>query len=356
MRVIAVHLLNDYSGSPKVLMQLLNGWTKKNIETHLFTCGGREGFLSNIPQVKNHFYWYRFTKNKAARLLFLFASQLLLAIQLLFLLKKKDVLYINTVLPFGAAIIGKLIGCKVIYHIHETSIKPEIFKRFLFFFVKWASTEVVYVSNYLANQEPLNIRKNIIYNVLEEDFVKESRLHTNKPKEENIVLMICSLKAYKGVNEFVELAQTNLDYIFKLVVNASQKEIDIYFKSTTLPSNLYIYPTQKNTHPFYKEAKVVLNLSNPKQWVETFGLTILEGMSYGLPTIIPTVGGITELVKDGENGFLIDCNNISLISEKLNNLFKNKTIYTKMSKDAVDKSKFFCLEYFENESVRILSN
>jgi hypothetical protein len=55
MRVIAIHLLNDYSGSPKVLMQLLKGWTKNEFETHLFTCGGREGFLSDIPKVHNHF-------------------------------------------------------------------------------------------------------------------------------------------------------------------------------------------------------------------------------------------------------------------------------------------------------------
>ena len=70
MRVIAAHLLNDYSGSPKVLMQLLKGWTKNNIETHLYTCSGREGFLSDIPKVNNHFYWYKFAKNPFVRLAF----------------------------------------------------------------------------------------------------------------------------------------------------------------------------------------------------------------------------------------------------------------------------------------------
>lgn len=356
MRVFAIHLLNDYSGSPKVLMQLLKGWTKNNIETHLFTSGGKAGFLSDIPKVQHHFYWYRFIANKFLRLLFLFASQFILAMQLLFILKKDDVVYVNTVLPFGAGIIGKLRGCKVIYHIHETSMKPKILKQFLFRIVKWSATEVVYVSNFLAAQEPLNIRKNILYNVLEESFVKQSQLHLNTKKNAKIVLMICSLKAYKGVNEFVKLALMNPEFTFKLVVNASQIEIETYFKEEILPSNLILFPTQKNTHPFYQEASVVLNLSDTKLWVETFGLTVLEAMAYGLPTIVPPVGGVIELVEEGKNGFLIDSKNVNLISEKLILILQNETIYHKMSEDALKKSKTFGEDYFENESIRILSN
>lgn len=356
MRVIAAHLLNDYSGSPKVLMQLLKGWTKNNIETHLYTCSGREGFLSDIPKVKNHFYWYKFAKNPFVRLAFLTISQIILGFKLFFFLKKTDVLYVNTVLPFGAGIIGKIKGCKVIYHIHETSMKPLILKKFLFAIASWSATEVVYVSNFLANQEPTKNKKSVLYNVLEKSFVKQANLNFSKEKSEKIVLMICSLKAYKGVNEFLKLAQLNPKFIFKLVVNASQIEIDDYFKNDIIPSNLVVYPTQKDTHPFYKEASVLVNLSDVNQWVETFGLTVLEGMAYGLPTIVPPVGGVVELVDEGKNGYLIDSKNCSLISEKLNNLFSNPTLYNSMSKNAIEKSKFFGEDYFENESIRILSN
>ncbi len=355
MRVVAVHLLNDYSGSPKVLMQLLKGWTKKNIETHLYTCNGREGFLSDIPRVNNHFYWYRFAKNPIIRLLFLTISQLLLGLKLLFFLKKSDVLYINTVLPFGAGIVGRIRGCKVIYHIHETSIKPKILKNFLFGIVKWSATEVVYVSHFLAVQESMRKKTNVLYNVLEKNFTTTAQQNLNTEKDTKIVLMICSLKAYKGVNEFLKLAQINSQFLFKLVVNAKQNEIDEYFKEAILPSNLMVYPTQKDTHQFYKEASILLNLSDVNQWVETFGLTILEGMAYGLPAIVPPVGGVVELIEEGKNGFLIDSKNIELLSQKINDLLTNASLYAKMSKDALEKSKFFGEDYFENESTRIIS-
>ncbi|WP_298118722.1 glycosyltransferase family 4 protein [Flavobacterium sp.] len=356
MRVIAVHLLNDYSGSPKVLMQLLKGWTKNNIETHLFTCSGRDGFLSDIPKVSNHFYWYQFAKNPFIRLGFLSISQIILAFKLFFFLKKTDVLYVNTVLPFGAGIIGKIKGCKVIYHIHETSMKPKILKKFLFGIVSWSATEVVYVSNFLANKEPTKNKKSVLYNVLEKSFVEQANLSFTTEKTEKIVLMICSLKAYKGVNEFLKLALLNSKFTFKLVVNASQTEIDNYFKNDIIPTNLLVYPTQKDTHLFYKEASVLVNLSDINLWVETFGLTVLEGMAYGLPAIVPPIGGVVELVDEGKNGFLIDSKKYTLISEKLNTILSNPSLYNAISKNAIEKSQFFGEDYFENESIRILSN
>lgn len=356
MRVIAAHLLNDYSGSPKVLMQLLKGWTKNNIETHLFTCAGREGFLSEIPKVQNHYYWYKFAPNPFVRLAFLTISQMLLGFKLLFFLKKDDVLYINTVLPFGAGIVGKLRGCKVIYHIHETSMKPQILKKFLFGIVKWSATEVVYVSNFLANQEPMKNKKTVLYNVLENDFVKQAELNSRYEKTEKIVLMICSLKAYKGVNEFLKLSKKNPQYVFKLVVNASQNDICDYFKDESLPPNLIVYPTQKNTHAFYQEASILLNLSDVNLWVETFGLTVLEGMAYGLPAIVPPVGGVTELVEENKNGYLIDSKQGIKICEKLNLILNNDELYATLSRNAIEKSKQFSEAYFEQESIKILSN
>lgn len=355
MRIIAVHLLNDYSGSPKVLKQLLQSWTKNNIETHLFTGGGREGFLSSITDVQHHFYWYRFAKYSIIRLLFYTLSQFVLAFKLLFFLRKNDIVYINTVLPFGAAIAAKIRACKVLYHIHETSVKPLLLKQFLFGIVKWSATEVVYVSNFLARQEIMNQPKHILYNVLDNNFIDEAKKHLYDFKEQPIVLMICSLKAYKGVNEFVQLGRMNPQYIFKLVVNANEREINSYFRNEILPTNFTVYPTQKNTHSFYAEASIVLNLSDVHLWVETFGLTILEAMSYGLPTIVPPIGGITELVADSENGFLIDSKDLDLISLKIRCLFNDRYLYQMMSKAAYEKSKCFDATYFEKASLQIVT-
>ncbi|MBK8444252.1 MAG: hypothetical protein IPL35_12910 [Sphingobacteriales bacterium] len=62
-RLFAFHLLNDRSGSPKVLSQLLKIWTSsgaKNI--HLYTSPHQNGFLSDIQGIQYH--WGGINLNK----------------------------------------------------------------------------------------------------------------------------------------------------------------------------------------------------------------------------------------------------------------------------------------------------
>lgn len=355
MRVVAVHLLNDFSGSPKVLMQLLKGWIDNKVTCHLFVGGNQTGFLDNISQLNYHSYPYQFKKNILLRIMVLLYSQFNLIFQLMFFLKKNDIVYINTVLPFGAGIIGKIKGCKVIYHIHETSVKPLIFKKFLFFIAKISSSKIIYVSKYIAHQEPIPVPYEILYNVLEPEFIDTSENYRKQKNHTFEVLMICSLKAYKGVHEFVALANLNPKMNFKLVLNANLNEIESFFKETNLPPNLNYFPSQTNTHAFYQSAHVILNLSDVNLWIETFGLTILEGMAYGLPAIVPPVGGVVELIDDNQNGFLINSKNVDLISKKLQLLAKDPITYNQFSTNSKNKSKTFLPSVFYKESFRIIS-
>jgi glycosyltransferase involved in cell wall biosynthesis len=331
MKIFAFHLLNDFSGSPKVLKQLVNGWTKNGMDCHIVTCSGREGFLSDIKGIKYHHYWYRFAQNPLMRLFFLMFSQLLLIVKMYPVIRKNDIIYVNTVLPFGAGILGKLKGCKVIYHIHETSMKPWILKKILFGIADITSTEVVYVSKYLADQETMKKPGHVLYNALETSFLSIANQNGKVTPDYKNVLMICSLKAYKGVNEYVQLAKKHPEYAFRLVVNASTIDIEHYFTGQSLPDNLTILPTQKDVHPQYQWADVVLNLSRPDGWVETFGLTVIEAMAYGLPVIVPPVGGIAELVENGSNGYKADSRNVKHISQLLVDILEDKVHYQKLS-------------------------
>jgi len=45
MRIFAFHLLNDYSGSPKVFMQLAKAWSKNNIQVTICTSLSQKGFF-----------------------------------------------------------------------------------------------------------------------------------------------------------------------------------------------------------------------------------------------------------------------------------------------------------------------
>ncbi|MDC1767440.1 MULTISPECIES: glycosyltransferase [Bacteroides] len=98
--------------------------------------------------------------------------------------------------------------------------------------------------------------------------------------------------------------------------------------------NLTILSRQNDVTSFYNQASVVLNLSDKTKFVETFGLTALEAMSAGLPVIVPTEGGIAEMVEDGVNGYKIDVRELDKVVCQIKNIFKNKEHYIRMANEA----------------------
>ncbi|NMB81772.1 MAG: glycosyltransferase family 4 protein, partial [Ignavibacteria bacterium] len=157
------------------------------------------------------------------------------------------------------------------------------------------------------------------------------------------VLMIASYRKYKGIYEFAELARLIPDYTFNLVLSTTKSDIIQFKKDIGNINNLNIFPLQTNLHPFYSEAKLLLQLSHPESWIETFGLTILEAMIYGIPAIVPFVGGPTELVENGKNGYLVNPHNLSEIKEKILYIMENSDVYNSFSICAFEKAKQFNL-------------
>ncbi len=77
----------------------------------------------------------------------------------------------------------------------------------------------------------------------------------------------------------------------------------------------------------YIAADVVCQLSH---WQEVFGWTIAEAMACRRPLVATRVGGIPELVKDGETGFLAEPGDISLIAEKIVMLLADRNLREKI--------------------------
>lgn len=343
--IVCVHLLNDFSGSPLVLSGVAQDLARQGFRVRLHTARDQRGFLSHLPGVQQHFFRYRFFENKLVRLFALLWSQVELFWQILGYRKTDAVIYINTLLPFGAALAGRVSGKKVVYHLHETTVNPPVLKSFLKWVVRRCATDVIYVSEFLRHQEPVDgIPSRVVYNALAPAFLEKAdryRAVSPEPKTKFTVLMLCSLKAYKGVDVFVRLAETLPEYQFLLVLNAGMGPINQYFAGTAIPDNLVIFPAQKDVHIFYQQAHLVLNLSHPDQWVETFGMTLLEAMQYGLPVIAPPVGGPVELVTDGFNGYKIDQRNFGELVAAIRRLATVPDMYRQFSANAAQYARQF---------------
>ena len=56
-KIIFIHLLNDYSGSPKVLSQVVNIAKKNGYEFELYTGKSENGFLSGLASKYNYYFY-----------------------------------------------------------------------------------------------------------------------------------------------------------------------------------------------------------------------------------------------------------------------------------------------------------
>ena len=356
MKVVCTHLYNDFSGSPLILSTLVQGFVNDGLEVEVIT-SSHEGFLSDIKGVSYVDNGYFFANNRFKRLLVFLWCQCTVFFKMLKYRNENVVVYINTLLPFGAALAAKMMGKKVIYHVHETSVKPASLKSFLKTIAAKTASQAIYVSKFLAKEEGLKgVPSEIIYNALSDNFIQQANKIKAIPKSKNdfTVLMLCSLKDYKGVKEFVQLAEKLPHLLFELVLNSKQEEIDNYFVDINIPENLILFPTQKNVHTFYKRASLVLNLSHPEQWVETFGMTLLEAMHYGLPSIAPPVGGCTEFVHNGVNGFQIDQRQLDTVAKKIQEISKDKSLYQSLSNNAITTAENFNVSSMRRSVIELL--
>lgn len=74
---------------------------------------------------------------------------------------------------------------------------------------------------------------------------------------------------------------------------------------------------------------------------EPFGIVALEGFSAGIPVIASSVGGLKDIIKDGENGKLIKPADSEAIAEAVTGVLTDNRKYEKYAKNGLKRAKEF---------------
>lgn len=69
---------------------------------------------------------------------------------------------------------------------------------------------------------------------------------------------------------------------------------------------------------------------------EALGISLIEGLSYGLPVVTCSSGGVADIISGGFNGFLTPQNDIDSQSSKFLELENDIDLYNKMSSSAIE--------------------
>lgn len=335
--IYAFHMLNDFSGSPKVLKSVLEGLYLNNAKVTLSTSDG--GCLDDIKfSIRRIKVNYAFSKS-----FFKFCKRFIIANLAYFFIVLKikketnPVIYINTILPFGAAIAAKIKGFKILYHYHENAKAKGTFYRVLCWIMIKTSNKIISVSRNQAATLPKSEKIVVIANAIPETFENVEDFRLDEGFNNKRILMLCSLKKYKGINEFWKLAELMPHHKFDIIINDIESNIKKYFEENGLNRlpNLKWYPRQSDIVHFYLNSSIIVNLSNKNEFIETFGLTAIEAIACGRPIIGPTVGGISEIIQDGFNGYKIDSDNLLKIKEAIEYILSSKTVFSTFCKNSL---------------------
>jgi len=153
-------------------------------------------------------------------------------------------------------------------------------------------------------------------------------------KEKNGYIYVGRLEEAKGVYELLKVWKS-LDERFVLTVIGSG-EIDEDLQKEFNQKNIIFKGkcSRDMTLSYISKSKYLIQ---PSIWYETFGLTIIEAMSFGVPVIGFDVGTRGDFIKEGENGFLCAVDDLEEVIKKSYDFAK----YEELSKNAIKTAKLY---------------
>lgn len=131
-------------------------------------------------------------------------------------------------------------------------------------------------------------------------------------------------------------------FLLKDALDDLEKEYDGRFELHIYSQNCFDSKYIVAHKPYaYSELDKVMDgidiLVLPSIWHETFGFTVLEAQSYGVPVVVSSNVGAKDLISEGNNGFIFEPNKEAL-KEKLKYIFdSDKTLLEKMNRYIIDK-------------------
>lgn len=156
----------------------------------------------------------------------------------------------------------------------------------------------------------------------------------NLPRDKNIVLFVGALRKIKGVDYLIEAAHSFVDkdtYLFMVGRDDGLKK-NLEKRAYELKIANYIKFTGPVNHediPLWISASDILVLPSLSEGRPN---VILEALACEVPVVATDVGGIPELMVDGETGYLVPPKSPDELSRKINKLLDDKNRREKMGK------------------------
>ncbi len=176
-----------------------------------------------------------------------------------------------------------------------------------------------------------------------------------KKEEKKTVLAVGRLVRIKGFDMLLKswkpVEKKHPDWKLRIAGDGEEKEALIEQAKRFGLKNVEFAGLIEDVKPEYKEAAFfVLSSRN-----EGFCMVLLEAMNFSLPAVaFACKAGVSEVVKDGVNGYLVTPGDIKEYARKLDKMISNETIRHSMGTKAKEMISKFSRDEILNEWERLL--
>jgi glycosyltransferase involved in cell wall biosynthesis len=256
-----------------------------------------------------------------------------------------DIVHSNTSVVAEGALAAKISGKHHVWHIHEyltghPELIPNIPLPLVHLVIEELSDAVVCVSNYVKKQFKYISNNNkfiTIYNSTHDNFVNQNNIDIRNflglDRNSFISVTVGLLSQTKGYILWLDAVdiclRENSKLKFLWVGGAHKKDLKAFnakVKKMGIQNSVFYLGFREDVPAILHGCDLLVCTS----LTETFSLSILEGMSSGLPIVTTDCGGPAEIVVNNETGYVVDSGNSSKIADKI----------IELSNDEVKRKKF----------------
>ena len=283
--------------------------------------------------------------------------------------EKPDIVHAHA--SMSAKIAAKLCGIKVVYTRHSVfepspRISKGIGKLMSGFANNFTADKIIAVAEAAkdnliktgADEKKIIVILNGVEPLekLSQEEKKKIREKFGVGENEKVVSIVARLNPVKGHKYFVESArkvkEKGLRVKFLIAgTGEAEESIKKQIEEMHLEDTVKLLGFLDNVSELMNITDIQANCSFG---TEATSLSLLEGMSLGIPAVVTEFGGNPGVIQNGKNGFLVPINDSDALAEKIAELAENEELYRAMQAQSLSiyKEKFTAEVYARNiESV-----
>ncbi len=259
---------------------------------------------------------------------------------------------------FYAGIAGRLLGRPVVWHCRITEPDPYLDPLLL------RLCTVVIANSHATSRRfvpRFKTKVRVVYNGIDIQRLKDPSVEEIHPftGQCKILLVVAGIHRPKRhdiiLSAFEEVA--HLDPTLHLALIGGKDKLDWWrhLQETTRRSmfshRLHWLGTVEDLRPWYRAAWVLILASES----ESFGRVLVEAMGSGTPVIATRVGGIPEIVRNGQEGLLFSPGSSEQLANAIKKLLEEESLRMRLAQAAFRRADSFGIELHIRNMLKVFN-